>query len=380
MFSTGHVGMGGSEQRSRLLAEGLAARGWDVRVVGRATMAGRLQVQRRRGLVVVEVPGFQLHPLGGPLYLATAGFLGALWGRRATFVAVQLGSQAIAAWGCAALWSRPWLALSTSNGADGEVLLAVGSSWRGIHRWVLRRASALVGQSPQARAELLRLTSASRTVVIPNPVEVPSVAPPLLGRPHAMYVGRLADGKGVDVLVAAWRMVAAERPEARLTLVGAGGGARPVEAVLRAEVARSATLRGSVAFTGWVADATSLLDTADVFVLPSFAEGVSNALLEACAHGRVVVASAIPGNVTVLGADYPLLFEAGDVAGLAAAIGRAFDDRAVRAAARSRARDCVARFEIGHVLDQYERLLMGVDASGAAAGQSLGDRPASTRS
>ena len=69
--------------------------------------------------------------------------------------------------------------------------------------------------------------------------------------------------------------------------------------------------------TGWVPSVEPYYRANDVFVLPSREEGMSNALLEACAHGRVVVASDIPPNRAVLGDDYPLLFPVGSIEALA---------------------------------------------------------------
>ncbi len=355
MFSTGHTEIGGCGRHSSLLAEGLARRGWDVRVISRAGTAHRPRLHRRPGLMVFEVPGD--HRLGAALYLLCAIALGLLWGRRAVFLAFQLGSQVLAAGLCARLWSRPSVALSTSNGEQGEVMQSLRSSWRGLHRRSLRGATRLVGQTEAARVELANLTRPERVVVIPNPVELPDVAPPLDGRPRAVYTGRLADEKGLDVLLDAWAVVADGRPGASLTLVGEGGRFRSVEAELRAQAMSDAVLRETVRFTGWVEDVEAFLLDADVFVMPSHWEGLSNALLEACAQRRLVVASDIPGNTAILGDDHPFLFPPGDAGGLADALAGAFDDPDRRVDARRRVDETIERFGIERILDHYEAVL-----------------------
>jgi glycosyltransferase involved in cell wall biosynthesis len=116
-------------------------------------------------------------------------------------------------------------------------------------------------------------------------------APPPRGA-RLLFVGRLAAVKGVAVLFDALARVVATRPETRLTLIGDG----PERAALEAEAARLG-LSDHVSFLGYrsqdaVAEA---LAAHDVFVLPSFAEGVPVVLMEAMAAGRPVLTTRIAG-------------------------------------------------------------------------------------
>ena len=130
---------------------------------------------------------------------------------------------------------------------------------------------------------------------IPNGVPVPDL--PWQRRadwrsaPRAIFVGRLAAEKGLDVLLGAWPSVRAGFPGARLTLVGEGPERLALEAL-----ASQLGLTDCVALPGSSADPTDLLRAADLFVLPSREEGMSVALLEAMALGVPLVATAIPGN------------------------------------------------------------------------------------
>src|SRR6185312_14067319 len=114
-------------------------------------------------------------------------------------------------------------------------------------------------------------------------------------RPRVVFTGRLHPQKNLDVLIAAWPAVAAATG-ASLVLVGHG----PERERLEAE-ARARGLGGRVHFTGAVADPSELLRAADVFVLPSVAEGMSNSLLEAMSTALPCVASDIGGNQDLLG-------------------------------------------------------------------------------
>lgn len=65
------------------------------------------------------------------------------------------------------------------------------------------------------------------------------------------------------------------------------------------------------------AQACRWIQRAHLLVHPSLAEGGAHVVMEAVRSGTPVLASRIPGNVGMLGADYLGYFEAGDAAGLA---------------------------------------------------------------
>lgn len=358
MFSPGHSEPGGAAGRSRLIATGLAERGWEVRVVTRAGTLRRFHLRRSRALSVLEVPGFGAGPSGALLFFACALPLGLVWGWRATaFLAIQLKSQATAAALCSLSLGRPYIALSTSSGRFSEARYVLEAPLSGIRRRLVGRAAALVAQTPEGATELEALVPPGRVAVVPNPVETVD-APPLNNRPRVLYAGRLSDEKDLGRLLECWRGLVERRPEAHLTLVGEGGHYRSVEDELRRTVAGDPVLRSSVSFIGWVADVGRHLRESDVFVFPSLDEGMSNSLLEACAWRRVVVASDIAPNRAILGHDYPLLFPAGDSRGLTAALDRALGDAAARQAALDRLEGRMSAFSTDTVMGCLEDLLL----------------------
>ena len=173
-----------------------------------------------------------------------------------------------------------------------------------------------------------------------------------------MYAGRLSSEKNLERLLDAWAAVAPSREGALLTLVGSGGSYRSVESELRARVAETPLLNATVAMPGWVPDVSPYYEQHDVFVLPSLEEGMSNALLEACAWRRVIVASDIPANRAVLGADYPLLFDPNSSESLAAALATALaDDDVTQKAASDRVAKVSDRHSPARVYDELEELL-----------------------
>jgi glycosyltransferase involved in cell wall biosynthesis len=121
------------------------------------------------------------------------------------------------------------------------------------------------------------------------------VAASLPDGPKVMFTGRLHPQKNLDVLFDVWPDVVKSVP-AILMLVGDGVDRQRLE-----NKAKELGIAGSVHFTGAVDDPAEFLRAADLFVLPSVAEGMSNSLLEAMASGLPCVASEIGGNTDLLG-------------------------------------------------------------------------------
>lgn len=109
--------------------------------------------------------------------------------------------------------------------------------------------------------------------------------------PLAVFTGRLVPEKGIDVLLRAWPSVLQHVPNAHVVLVGAGEQRPQLEAL-----ARQQDIESQVVFAGGSDDVAPFLRAADAFVLPSYAEGLPVALLEAMACGLPCIGTAIDGT------------------------------------------------------------------------------------
>jgi glycosyltransferase involved in cell wall biosynthesis len=128
-----------------------------------------------------------------------------------------------------------------------------------------------------------------------------------------LTVGRLSEQKDHATIVAALDALAAAAPAVVLWWAGSG----PLEASLRAAVARSAHAE-RVRLLGRRADVAALLAGADLFLLPSRFEGAPLALLEAMAAGLPVVVSDIGAHRDVVADGHTgVTFAPGDPAALA---------------------------------------------------------------
>jgi glycosyltransferase involved in cell wall biosynthesis len=163
-----------------------------------------------------------------------------------------------------------------------------------------KHADALVAISREIARELSAGGyEPARIHSLPNGVPVPESPwqrrPDWRRAPRAVFVGRLAPEKGLRTLIDAWPTVRMAYPDARLILIGEGSERPALESQARS-LGLTLGLDRAVEIPGVIADVTSALRNADLFVLPSKEEGMSIALLEAMALGIPLVASSIPGN------------------------------------------------------------------------------------
>jgi Glycosyltransferase len=111
------------------------------------------------------------------------------------------------------------------------------------------------------------------------------------------FVGRLVREKGIIDLISAFAVVAVKRPDVQLLVIGdkvtSERDIDTKEAVLRLIEGRG--LSDKVIFTGRRTDVNELLAAMDIFVLPSYREGMPRSIIEAMAAGRPVIATDIRG-------------------------------------------------------------------------------------
>jgi len=150
---------------------------------------------------------------------------------------------------------------------------------------------------------------------------------PLEGDPAILYAGRLAQVKGVDVLLKAFSTIKSQHPSAHLYLAGSG----PLYTSLK-KLCRKLEISKNVVFLGHVQHnkLRSLYRSSDIFVLPSNAEFMSISLLEAMASNCAVIASDIAAIEVVENGQNGLVFPRGDFKTLATSILTLTDDKAFR--------------------------------------------------
>ncbi|OGR35009.1 MAG: hypothetical protein A2051_10360 [Desulfovibrionales bacterium GWA2_65_9] len=249
----------------------------------------------------------------------------------------------------------------------------VGRLWSALRRLTYPLAAAVVVQSRDA---LMRLSPLARrkAVVLPNavarpdhtapapPPDLPPELPPSLPKNAQLVLalGRLSPEKNLDALVRAFAALAPKYPGLLLALVGEG----PERARLAA-LAQELGLADRVLLPGAAKNPAPWLAQAQLFVLPSRYEGFPNALCEAMAHSRAVIATDCPGGVADIvrhgqnGWLLPVCCGDGLAPALAEAMNTLLADPALRTRLGLRASEVLERFHPEAILARWEELLVG---------------------
>jgi glycosyltransferase involved in cell wall biosynthesis len=150
------------------------------------------------------------------------------------------------------------------------------------------------------------------------------------GASDLLFIGELRMLKGVDVLIAAIRLLAQEGRKVTATIVGDG----PDRAQFQREVSKHG-LGEQVQFVS-AKPARQAFGLGRLLVVPSRAESLPYIVLEAAAAGVPMIASQVGGIPEIFGSDLGSLVAPGDPAALARAISQAMQDRGARHSASLR--------------------------------------------
>jgi len=354
---------GGTERQARAVCGALAARGHRVSVLARR-LSGPEQV----------VPGVTVHAkiraidqgqLFGLTYAASAVAQLVREASRADVLhAHHLYLDAVAALVAGRIRGRAVVAKMAGAGPGGDLHRLRQTAGGSILLRLLHGLDAVIAPSPTCRTELLGAGfPADRIRVIANGVDsflfspnraLESTMPlPMRKGPVVLFTGRLIEAKGLLDLLEAWPLLLHKIPDAHLVLVGSG----PLDAELGRRAALP-PLAGRVHLTGEVQDVRLYLRAATAYVLPSWAEGFPNALLEAMAMGLPCVATEIgPIADALRDGEEALLTPARDPSRLAAALARILAQPTLAARLGRAARNRVeAEFSLERELDALEAL------------------------
>lgn len=141
------------------------------------------------------------------------------------------------------------------------------------------------------------------------------------------YIGRIIAEKGVLDLLYSYLIV--KQKDIKLLLVGPWDlGERDNETVFKIkQLIKDKGLESEVVLTGYREDIPQLLNIMDVFVLPSYREGMPVSLLEAMAMEIPVIASNIRGSKEAVDEAVGFLYEVGNIEQLASCLRKVIDNQ-----------------------------------------------------
>ncbi|MBA2565172.1 MAG: glycosyltransferase family 4 protein [Gemmatimonadetes bacterium] len=343
---------GGIETFYENVAPRLAARGHRVTVYCRSHFTPASHALP--GVRLLRLPGLLNKHLDTPVHTTLSTAHAAL--SRYDVIHYHALGSSLVAWTPRLTGTRT---VTTVHGLDWQ-----RAKWGRVARGVLKAGEWASVHAPNRTVAVSRHLAAHlsgkygrRVDAVPNGVDLVEIPPPdALARfglepgGYFLFAGRLSAEKGCDTLIRAHRELAGERP-----LVIAGGG---IEKEYEAALRREASER--VLFTGYVDSGTlaALYAHAFLFVLPSYMEGLSIALLEAMSYGCPVAASDIPENREVVG-EAGFTFPAGDWQRLRDLLAElTADPERVRAAGEAGRRHVLATFSWERVVDGLERVYL----------------------
>ena len=234
-----------------------------------------------------------------------------------------------------------------------------------MRRWIrhtLETSSVVIALSERWAVFLRGVAPRAKVVVIPNSVPLPQlgIEPEQPGR--ILFLGQIEQRKGIYELVEALAQIAPRFPQAVLAI----GGQGELEQVQRRALELGIGER--ILPLGWIGPERKAqeLARASIFCLPSHAEGLPMAMLEAMAAARPVVVTPVGGiPETVRDGDNGLVVPPGDVAALASSLARLLGDEEERRRLGGRARTTIEQeYESGVVIGRISAVYRQLRSAG----------------
>jgi len=266
----------------------------------------------------------------------------------------------------------------------GSIFLADGWRWP-IVRVGLKaglRNSRIVLQNEDDREQLIRerIITSDQAIIIRGVGVDLSVFRPVAeskGIPIIIQACRMLWDKGVGEFVQAARLLKKEGIPGRCVLVGKIDKDNPSR--ISEDQVRAWEKEGVIEWWGHRDDMATVLASAHVVVLPSYREGFPKVLLEACASGKPVIATAVPGcREVVKDGINGFLIPHKDPETLSNSIKVLLKNPALRMRMGSSGREMAEReFSTGHIarqtLDVYRELLESSSSLGGRGLQRLNE-------
>ena len=230
-------------------------------------------------------------------------------------------------------------------------------------RLLLNRANKVIAVSESDLKLFGKIVPREKLVLVENPVDVPALSSTNgnVKKNSFLFVGRLSRNKGLEKLLEAFAIVASEKKDAMLYIVG--GDFEGLKAGLEAK-AEELGLHGKVEITGEVSEKKLLehYQSAELFASASEYEGFGITAVEAMAAGKIVLLNSIPSfrkfvkhGVNGFVLDFSNPEKAGKAMLNAANLGTTEKGKIVQAA-RNKAKD----FSLQKYGEKLERIYMDV--------------------
>jgi glycosyltransferase involved in cell wall biosynthesis len=302
-----HPYIGGLEKQTLRLAQALIQRGMCVEVVTSRFFSDWQKQEMINGVSVHRLASPRIKVLGALIFLISLSFYLVKNRSRCEMIhAFQVGySSAVAIfWGT--IFSMQTILNLAGSGRGGDIRRHKMTPWGRIFLFLCGYASRIVVLNQEMLQELQTISYHSlQAVYIPNGVDLTVFKPAadrellrkqlqIFGDKIVLYTGRLSREKGLDFLIRAFASLSTAVP-AQLYVIGNGRELSRLQRLIRMYNAEQ-----RIRLLPAVQEVTAYLQVADIFVMPSLYEGLSNSILEAMACGIPVIATRVSGNAEVI--------------------------------------------------------------------------------
>lgn len=299
--------IGGAEKQAQLLSQTLIKKGINVQIVTGQWQWGTPRKERIDGIPVYRK--FCFWGMFGIKGIRTLGVLTFMISlaihlilHRSTYDLIHVHQALYPAFVSTligkGLLRKPIIVKSASSGETNDIKLLEKFPFGRLQRhYLLNDLDYLVSINRISSMEYTNMgVPESKIIWIPNGVSCQAEPKQVHDRAQqVLTITRLSQEKGIDILLKAWTQVRIREEEVRLTIVGDG----PLRKQLL-KMSETLGLGNSVSFLGMKEDVSKDVEMADLFVLPSRSEGMSNALLEAMSYGLPCVATKVGANPELL--------------------------------------------------------------------------------
>lgn len=312
--------IGGAEKQAQLLSRKLTEKGVKVRVVTGWWKWGTPRKERIDGIPVFRNFSFWgmfgikgIRPIGVLIYMITLAFYLIFHRSRydlihvhqilyPAFVSVFFGKKIL---------KKPILAKIGCTGLTSDIKnIKRFPLGRYQLNYILKHLDRLITTNQEGFIEFKALGYPEKKIEhIPNGVSISLPQKTGVNPNHLNVITavRLDHQKGIDILLKALPEVLKKEKKIRLLILGQG----PLEKKLR-QLALSLNIDQFIDFVGLVNDPENYFINSDIFILPSRAEGMSNALLEAMCAGLACIATNIEGNKELISDHRNFVISRGD--------------------------------------------------------------------
>ncbi len=224
-----------------------------------------------------------------------------------------------------------------------------------LRNYLYGKADGVVVQTANNQAYFSKKIQ-KKSVVIHNPIDLKEkkgIALIAEKEKKIVSVGRLIPQKNQELLLRAFAAVHAKYPEYRLCIYGEGESREALE-----KLSENLQISSHVDLPGTSKEVFEKIKTAELFVLPSYYEGMPNALLEAMCLGLPVISTKVSGATDVIEDRYNgRLVELNDLDGMIAAMDELLGDAALRAQYAREAVKLNEKLEVSRIVEQWETFI-----------------------